>query len=140
MFCKFVIHLALSPATSPFYIMQSKADDRDFSCRGFGETDRSWMFRNWKPSRFLAQSILICFFFFFPSPFPGLQVISHVQWEKLRKFSEAKRKIQTHRSYYPKIAGVEDSGFCTFSIFIHTLKLYTFLNSKNVFYTMHRVL
>lgn len=79
----------LSPATCLFYILQSKADDCDFSCWRFGETDRSWMFRNWKPSHFLAHSILICFFFF---PFPGLQVISHVQWEKNKKIQWSWKK------------------------------------------------
>lgn len=119
-FCKFVIHLAfchqllarftLCKVKLMIEILVAGGLERltDHGCSEIGNRPFSWHSQSWFA------------FFFFLFPFPGLQVISHVHWEKLRKFSEAERKIQKHWSYYPKIASVEDSGFCTFSIFIHT--------------------
>lgn len=97
----------------------------DHGCSEIGNRPISWHIPSW-----------FAFFLFFL--FLGYKSLVMFNGKKIRKFSEAERKIQTHWSYYPKIASMEASSFYTFSIFIHTLKLlYTFINFKN---TMHHVL
>lgn len=57
----------LSPATCLFYILQSEADDRDFHCWRFGETDRSRDVQKLETVPFLGTFSLDLLFFFFYS-------------------------------------------------------------------------
>ena len=83
-----------------------------------------------KPSHFLVHSILICWVFsFFWNTSNNLCSLG-----KIRKFSEAERKVWKHWYCCPKTITILYSGFYPFNPLVPIFKLlYTFLDCRNVF-------